>query len=904
MATYLGDRIHELSAQLRTEVSTENQVSAKKLALGDSTPVSSVIKYRALFGIGADENLLLRTTCSMRKEMNAVKDQNLAFGEMFIFEQHLCFDWKVFGFHRQLAVPFTDVLAVLVTRTKQVEVQCKGMSYELNFVERQEEILGIMEQCRREVRAKELTSQRQASLSAPLQGAERDWMEGDETDLLRELMDDNSMMSVTGGSSRHRRSMSLAQSSGPKDAGSARLDMTLTEGDWDIFLSGAKLRRYNRDETVISEGQPTSALYQVMQGRVRVELAIPKQAQSVVVAHRGMGEMFGEISLLKHGLATASIIADEENTIMYVLEGSFLDSLFRTEPGLPSRFYCFLATSQAGRLRELSSAAVSATKPEVHASNYTRLSIEQVMANAAWRRIFRKFLNKTVKDELAKGSPDVSTLVEARALELLAEIANVQAAPETTLLLKLAAKTYDAFLATDGEIVDGIAVSVKAGQTPLSFVTVDMRSAVKAAISELRSGKTSDRDGRHMYELVAAACLEHLKTRAFERFLQSEHYGYVLEMRAKESRIPGLADFRLVRVLGQGGFGQVLEVVKRDCGKRYAMKVMHKEMMRRSLGSSWQRKIGLERDLLASLDHPFLVNLKYAFQNTEFLVLVMDLVRSSDLSEFVLSKRRLTRAQVKWVIMEVMVVMRYLHSKGVLYRDLKPENLLIDADGHIRLIDMGLAARISDRNPLRKSRVGTDIYMAPEVRFVKERKEGYGVLCDWYTIGVLAYELSSGSTPYVINDDLDPPYREYAFGDERMEDFVRRLCTKDYRQRLGAGPRGIAEIFEHPFWEGLDWDLVEKRSMPSPMLSLGARASAASARARAGAPRARRSRAWRAVRHATPRRTTRTEPHHPHRTQRARAVRRPDEAWAQEEREGEPGAADGLRSRRGGPRGI
>ena len=102
------------------------------------------------------------------------------------------------------------------------------------------------------------------------------------------------------------------------------------------------------------------------------------------------------------------------------------------------------------------------------------------------------------------------------------------------------------------------------------------------------------------------------------------------------------------RVLGQGGFGQVLEVVKRDCGKHYAMKVMHKEMMRRCLGSSWRKKIHLEKDLMACLNHPFLVNLSYAFQNTEFLVLVMDLVPAGDLSEFVLTKKRLTPAQVHW----------------------------------------------------------------------------------------------------------------------------------------------------------------------------------------------------------------------------------------------------------------
>ena len=101
-----------------------------------------------------------------------------------------------------------------------------------------------------------------------------------------------------------------------------------------------------------------------------------------------------------------------------------------------------------------------------------------------------------------------------------------------------------------------------------------------------------------------------------------------------------------------GGFGQVVEVVKRDCGKHYAMKVMHKEMMRRCLGSSWRKKIALEKDLMASLNHPFLVNLSYAFQNPQFLVLVMDLVPGADLSDFVLTKKRLTADQVlrsKWV---------------------------------------------------------------------------------------------------------------------------------------------------------------------------------------------------------------------------------------------------------------
>merc|ERR1739848_326128 len=231
---------------------------------------------------------------------------------------------------------------------------------------------------------------------------------------------------------------------------------------------------------------------------------------------------------------------------------------------------------------------------------------------------------------------------------------------------------------------------------------------------------------RRIFDEAQTLAVKGMETQCYGQFLASEHFAYILELKAKEGYVPGLTDFRLIRVLGQGGFGQVLEVIKRDCGKHYAMKVMHKEMMRRCLGSSWRKKIALEKDLMASLNHPFLVNLAYAFQNTEFLVLVMDLVPAGDLSEFVLTKKRLTADQVRFVVMEVVCVIGYCHLQNVLYRDLKPENLLIDEQGHVRLIDMGLAARVTKKQPKRRSRVGTDCYMAPEVRWAKERREQYG----------------------------------------------------------------------------------------------------------------------------------------------------------------------------------
>jgi len=264
----------------------------------------------------------------------------------------------------------------------------------------------------------------------------------------------------------------------------------------------------------------------------------------------------------------------------------------------------------------------------------------------------------------------------------------------------------------------------------------------------------------------------------------------------------------------------VLEVVKRDCGKRYAMKVMHKEMMRRCLGSSWRKKIWLEKDLMASLSHPLLVNLHYSFQNQEFLVLVMDLVPAGDLSEFVLTKKRLTPDQVRFVVMETVCVIAYMHQASVLYRDHKPENLLIDEQGHIRLIDMGLAARVTKKSPKRRSRVGTDCYMAPEVRWAKDRREQYGFSCDWYTVGVLTYEFSAGTVPFSHPEYDCPVYRHHEFADSQCEALVKALLDQDHKTRLGCGARGVSELLDHPYWRGIEWELVPLKKFDSPCKGL------------------------------------------------------------------------------------
>ena len=474
--------------------------------------------------------------------------------------------------------------------------------------------------------------------------------------------------------------------------------------------------------------------------------------------------------------------------------------------GCAGRFFAFLATYQAKRLRVLTDQFSSDRARGRRAAPRQRCRSTRSFANPAYMGIFRKFIvrRRPTAGRQAAGAQrvrdvarDVRVLDGRAGLPVGAGAAHARRDGRPDLQALRRARRPDAPLV----------LRQRRGGA--------LKAQGAAAAHRRRTWRRRQGARARRLRRRAAAAVKAIEAQCYSSFLASDHFSYILELKAKEGIIPGLPDFRLIRVLGQGGFGQVLEVVKRDCGKHYAMKVMHKEMMRRCLGSSWRKKIHLEKDLMASLNHPFLVNLSYAFQNTEFLVLVMDLVPAGDLSEFVLTEKRLTAEQIRFVIMEVVCVIGYCHTQNVLYRDLKPENLLIDEQGHVRMIDMGLAARISKKQPKRRSRVGTDCYMAPEVRWAKDRREPYGLSCDWYTVGVLAYEFSAGTVPYARPDE------EIRVPATRLQGpRLRALHPRAAQPGPHEAPRlrrgGHLGDPRPPYWKGIEWDLVPLKKFESP----------------------------------------------------------------------------------------
>ena len=333
---------------------------------------------------------------------------------------------------------------------------------------------------------------------------------------------------------------------------------------------------------------------------------------------------------------------------------------------------------------------------------------------------------------------------------------------------------------------------------------------------------------RRAFDALSTACVAALGARCGAAFVGSAHYDYVLQLKAREMAPPAMCGFQALRVLGEGGFGQVLEVVKRDCGKRFAMKVQRKAGLIASLadpeanatGAPWQEVALLEKTLQASLFHPLLVNLCYAFQNDEFLVMVMDACFGGDLGQFVLGEcSPLTQEQVRFVGMETAAVLAFLHSRHVLYRDLKPENLLLDGDGHVRLIDFGLALQGEKAMPSSLEIAGTTFYMAPEVYHADAKgAKPYGAAADWWTLGILLYELSEHELPF---GDEPPETRAEWSGAWRapkkpmgkeMRALVDGLLEFSAAKRLqGDGVMG------HALWEGEEWELVGQRRLASPL---------------------------------------------------------------------------------------
>lgn len=261
-----------------------------------------------------------------------------------------------------------------------------------------------------------------------------------------------------------------------------------------------------------------------------------------------------------------------------------------------------------------------------------------------------------------------------------------------------------------------------------------------------------------------------------------------------------------------------------DAGKLYAMKVLRKAALVQR--AKTQEHTRTERSVLELVRQaPFLVTLHYAFQTDAKLHLILDYVSGGEMFTHLYQRQYFKEAEVRVYGGEIVLALEHLHKLGIIYRDLKLENVLLDSEGHIVLTDFGLSKEfLTEEKERTFSFCGTIEYMAPEII---RSKAGHGKAVDWWSLGILLFELLTGASPFTLEGERNtqaevsrrilkcsPPFPPRI--GPVAQDLLQRLLCKDPKKRLGAGPQGAQEVKSHLFFQGLDWVALAARKIPAP----------------------------------------------------------------------------------------
>ncbi|THU61844.1 hypothetical protein C4D60_Mb07t27540 [Musa balbisiana] len=315
----------------------------------------------------------------------------------------------------------------------------------------------------------------------------------------------------------------------------------------------------------------------------------------------------------------------------------------------------------------------------------------------------------------------------------------------------------------------------------------------------------------------------------------------------------GVDDFELLTIIGRGAFGEVRLCKEKTTGHVYAMKKLKKsEMLRRGQ----VEHVKAERNLLAEVDSAYIVRLYFSFQDEEYLYLIMEYLPGGDMMTLLMRKDTLTEDEARFYVAETVLAIESIHKHNYIHRDIKPDNLLLDQHGHMKLSDFGLCKPLDsssfpnlnepehamgrnirptlddkrfnvapaprrtqqeqlqhwqkNRRMLAYSTVGTPDYIAPEVLL----KKGYGVECDWWSLGAIMYEMLVGYPPFYSEDPMSTcrkivnwrnhlKFPEEAKLSSEAKDLISRLlCNVEHR----LGTKGAHEIKAHVWFRGIQWE--------------------------------------------------------------------------------------------------
>uniref|UniRef100_H3A627 G protein-coupled receptor kinase n=1 Tax=Latimeria chalumnae TaxID=7897 RepID=H3A627_LATCH len=358
-----------------------------------------------------------------------------------------------------------------------------------------------------------------------------------------------------------------------------------------------------------------------------------------------------------------------------------------------------------------------------------------------------------------------------------------------------------------------------------NFLKADSKNYLQFLGQELADKCTNatDKDFKGLLELVKEEARKYLMEKPLQDFQSSQFFEKFLQWKVFESQRITEKYFYEFRVLGKGGFGEVCAIQVKISGKMYACKKLDKKRLKKKNG---EKMALLEKETLEKINSPFIVKLAYAYETKNYLCLVMTLMNGGDLKFHIynIGEKGLDMNRIIFYSAQITCGILHLHSNNIIYRDMKPENVLLDDNGNCRLSDLGLAVEVKEGKQITQ-KAGTNGYMAPEI--LKEESYTYSV--DWFALGCSIYEMVAGRTPFknykekVNKDEVrrrtledDVKYEHPNFTEE-VKELCSLLLAKKVEDRLGC--RGANDDpRKHPFFKTINFQRLEAGLVDSPFV--------------------------------------------------------------------------------------
>uniref|UniRef100_A0A6I8N3B5 G protein-coupled receptor kinase n=1 Tax=Ornithorhynchus anatinus TaxID=9258 RepID=A0A6I8N3B5_ORNAN len=346
----------------------------------------------------------------------------------------------------------------------------------------------------------------------------------------------------------------------------------------------------------------------------------------------------------------------------------------------------------------------------------------------------------------------------------------------------------------------------------------------KQAVDHVQTHLAKKKVPSNLFQPYIEEICNSLRGKIFQKFMESDKFTRFCQWKNVELNIHlTMNDFSVHRIIGRGGFGEVYGCRKADTGKMYAMKCLDKKRIKMKQGETLALNERIMLSLVSTGDCPFIVCMTYAFHTPDKLCFILDLMNGGDLHYHLSQHGVFSEKEMRFYATEIILGLEHMHNRFVVYRDLKPANILLDEHGHVRISDLGLACDFSKKKP--HASVGTHGYMAPEVL---QKGTAYDSSADWFSLGCMLFKLLRGHSPFRQHKTKDKHEIDRmtltanvelpdTFSAE-LKSLLEGLLQRDVSKRLGCQGSSAQEVKEHPFFKGIDWQQVYLQKYPPPLI--------------------------------------------------------------------------------------